>query len=136
MRGQPKPWHVAPDRDPEKGLQLLRLRFQRVSRRWKRRIRLRRFGRLVGFFLLWSALAIGLAWVMLKTLSPWPPTATIKHLLSFPNCAAARAVGLAPARKGQPGYWSGHDADNDGIACEPLPRRLREVAPGVYKTVP
>jgi hypothetical protein len=25
--------------------------------------------------------------------------------------------------KGEPGYWERHDADEDGIACEPLPRR-------------
>ncbi|TIS94845.1 excalibur calcium-binding domain-containing protein [Mesorhizobium sp.] len=46
-----------------------------------------------------------------------------RHLLAAPSCDAARAVGLAPARRGRPGYWSKHDADNDGIACEPWPRR-------------
>lgn len=131
MSGQPKPWHLPPNRDPEKGLRLLKLRFQRVSRRWEHRTRLRRYRRVVGFCVLWLVLATGLAWILLKTLSPWPPTATIKHLLSFPNCAAARAVGLAPARRGQPGYWPKHDADNDGIACEPL-RQWRQIAPGVY----
>lgn len=45
-----------------------------------------------------------------------------RHLLAAPNCDAARSVGLAPAQRGQPGYWSKHDADNDGIACEPWPR--------------
>ncbi|RUX00540.1 excalibur calcium-binding domain-containing protein [Mesorhizobium sp. M8A.F.Ca.ET.202.01.1.1] len=47
------------------------------------------------------------------------PLSALRHLAAFPNCAAARAVGLAPARKGQPGYWPTHDADKDGIACEP-----------------
>jgi hypothetical protein len=37
----------------------------------------------------------------------------------FPNCAAARAAGVAPIYAGQPGYRPGLDADNDGIACEP-----------------
>lgn len=45
----------------------------------------------------------------------------VRHLASAPNCSAARAVGLAPARRGQPGYWPSHDADNDGTACEPWP---------------
>jgi hypothetical protein len=47
---------------------------------------------------------------------------TLKHIASFPNCDAARAVGLAPSKKGQPGYWNRHDRDGDGIACERWPR--------------
>ena len=39
------------------------------------------------------------------------------------NCAHARRAGVAPIRRGQPGYRRGLDADNDGIACEPYPRR-------------
>lgn len=52
-------------------------------------------------------------------LSPWPPLTTLKHIASAPNCDAARAVGLAPAFIGQPGYWQRHDRDKDGFACEP-----------------
>ena len=48
--------------------------------------------------------------------SPW---AALRHLAAFQNCSAARAVGLAPAHRGEPGYWPTHDADHDGIACEP-----------------
>lgn len=36
---------------------------------------------------------------------------------SYRNCAAARAVGAGPIRKGQPGYGSHLDPDNDGIVC-------------------
>lgn len=36
----------------------------------------------------------------------------------FPNCSAARAAGAAPIRRGEPGYRSGLDRDDDGIACE------------------
>ncbi|MFC3324365.1 excalibur calcium-binding domain-containing protein [Mesorhizobium cantuariense] len=43
----------------------------------------------------------------------------LRHLAAFPNCTAARAVGLASARRGEPGYWPTHDADHDGKACEP-----------------
>lgn len=36
----------------------------------------------------------------------------------YPNCAAARSAGAAPVRRGQPGYASHLDRDNDGIGCE------------------
>ncbi|MGO4722439.1 MULTISPECIES: excalibur calcium-binding domain-containing protein [unclassified Inquilinus] len=42
--------------------------------------------------------------------------------MAFPNCASARLVGLAPASRGEPGYYSRHDRDDDGVACEPLIR--------------
>lgn len=37
----------------------------------------------------------------------------------FRSCAAARAAGAAPMRRGEPGYNPRLDGDNDGIACEP-----------------
>lgn len=37
---------------------------------------------------------------------------------AFPNCSAARAAGAAPVRRGDPGYGSHLDRDNDGIGCE------------------
>jgi Flp pilus assembly secretin CpaC len=39
---------------------------------------------------------------------------------SFRNCDAARAAGVAPIRRGEPGYGPHLDSDNDGIGCEPL----------------
>ena len=36
----------------------------------------------------------------------------------YRNCDAARAAGAAPLYRGEPGYRSGLDRDNDGIACE------------------
>ncbi|HOZ05071.1 MAG TPA: excalibur calcium-binding domain-containing protein [Arenimonas sp.] len=36
----------------------------------------------------------------------------------YPNCAAVRAAGAAPLRRGEPGYASHLDRDNDGVACE------------------
>ncbi|WP_255574133.1 excalibur calcium-binding domain-containing protein [Austwickia sp. TVS 96-490-7B] len=36
----------------------------------------------------------------------------------YRSCKEARAAGAAPIRRGQPGYRSGLDRDNDGIACE------------------
>lgn len=53
---------------------------------------------------------------------PFPPLVMLRHVAAPPNCDAVRAVGLAPALRGQPGYFGSHDRDNDGIACEPWPR--------------
>lgn len=36
----------------------------------------------------------------------------------YSNCAAARNAGVAPLRRGDAGYRSGLDRDNDGLACE------------------
>lgn len=36
----------------------------------------------------------------------------------YANCSAARAAGAAPLHKGDTGYRSGLDRDNDGVACE------------------
>ena len=38
---------------------------------------------------------------------------------SYRNCAAARAAGAAPIRRGEPGYGAHMDGDGDGVACEP-----------------
>lgn len=37
---------------------------------------------------------------------------------AFRNCTAARAAGAAPVKRGDPGYGSHLDRDNDGVACE------------------
>lgn len=37
---------------------------------------------------------------------------------AFANCAAARAEGAAPVRRGDPGYGTHLDGDGDGIGCE------------------
>ncbi|MFH1157632.1 MAG: excalibur calcium-binding domain-containing protein [Pseudomonadota bacterium] len=63
---------------------------------------------------------IGL-FLILKT-SPWPPLVTLRHIASFLNCDAARSLGLAPAHRGEPGYYPWHDRDNDNISCEQWPR--------------
>ncbi len=36
----------------------------------------------------------------------------------YDHCSAARAAGVAPIRRGEPGYRSELDRDEDGIACE------------------
>lgn len=37
----------------------------------------------------------------------------------YPNCDSARAAGVAPLHRGEPGYRPPLDRDDDGIACEP-----------------
>jgi len=37
---------------------------------------------------------------------------------AYANCTEARAAGAAPVRRGDPGYGSHLDRDNDGIGCE------------------
>ena len=41
----------------------------------------------------------------------------------FRSCAEAWRAGVAPIRRGEPGYRPGLDGDNDGVACEPFRRR-------------
>ncbi|MFI9531057.1 excalibur calcium-binding domain-containing protein [Micromonospora rosaria] len=36
----------------------------------------------------------------------------------YANCAAVRAAGKAPIRRGDPGYSRRLDRDGDGVACE------------------
>ena len=118
----PKIWPI--HNDPvaaETRLRKLKRGFQRVSRRWDRPFRLRRLYRTVAIAAIAITASFALTWYFLT--SPWPPIPTLKHVAAFPNCEAARLVGLAPTFKGQPGYWVRNDRDRDGIACEPY--RLR-----------
>nr|WP_246209826.1 excalibur calcium-binding domain-containing protein [Pikeienuella piscinae] len=52
---------------------------------------------------------------------------TLRHWAAAPNCDAARAIGLAPAAIGEPGYYARHDADHDGVACEPYRAARTEI---------
>ncbi|MFJ3973885.1 excalibur calcium-binding domain-containing protein [Streptomyces sp. NPDC090021] len=38
--------------------------------------------------------------------------------VSYKNCAAVRAAGAAPIRRGEPGYGRHLDRDGDGVGCE------------------
>jgi len=67
-------------------------------------------------------IAAGLYTVVQAFSGLWPPLMMLRHWAAVPNCTAARMVGLAPARRGEPGYYVHHDADSDGVACEPWPR--------------
>lgn len=104
-----------PGRDPEQELQSIQRRFRAVTARHDRKAwRLRLAKRIL--------IGIGIVALLLSALwsiSPWPLMVTLRHLGAAPNCSAARFFDLAPARRGKPGYYQRHDADADGIACEP-----------------
>ena len=59
---------------------------------------------------------------LMSSSSPWSkdydPQA-VAPAVYFPNCAAARAAGVAPLSYGDPGYAAHLDRDGDGEACEP-----------------
>lgn len=69
-----------------------------------------------------GAIAVGIAGMPVAQATP-PTTTTSPSPTSggsayYPNCRAACAAGVTPIYRGQPGYRSGLDRDNDGIACE------------------
>ncbi len=49
---------------------------------------------------------------------PAAPAALSSSGVSFANCSEVKAAGAAPISRGEPGYSSKLDRDNDGIACE------------------
>ncbi|MEF2975743.1 excalibur calcium-binding domain-containing protein [Subtercola sp. YIM 133946] len=52
---------------------------------------------------------------------PAPVAPTPPASVYYANCTAAWQAGAAPIRRGQPGYRSALDRDNDGVACEVRP---------------
>jgi hypothetical protein len=120
----------SPRVDPETELSRLKGRSQKVSSRYFRRVKLQRSYRFtilvvlaaVGSFAVTMGVMTLQPWSALSS-SPWTAAMHAKHLAAYADCAAVRAVGLASAYRGQPGYWPQHDRDKDGIACEPYPRR-------------
>lgn len=103
----------------------LRRRFARATARRQPRNRSQSWKALSGLLIVAVAVALA-AWALTArlpaTASHWSFNERLRHILAAPNCDAARAMGLAPARRGAPGYYQRHDADRDGIACEPFPR--------------
>lgn len=112
--------------DPDAQADALKRRFRSVSRRYERSLAshrlLRTTAQVAGAaFLLFALLSAPIA--VTAYLWDWPFSTTARHFLAWPSCRAARGVGLAPAFRDDPGYWFHLDADKDGIACEPWPRR-------------
>lgn len=114
----PRTWTVYENEDRDVKAERLKQRFAAISKRAF--ARKSKSSRLVALLI---AAFLGLAgfmlWFGFEHSREWTADEMARHLAAMPNCAAARAVGLAPARIGRPGYWPAHDADNDGWACEP-----------------
>lgn len=104
----------------DRKLAFLRKRLRSVTRRHERATKRQRFYRALRWPVM-IAIAVGLSCWGFANYKHWPFLTAIRHLTAFPNCYAARAVGLAPSREGQPGYWPQHDTDNDKVACELAP---------------
>lgn len=109
--------------DPERRLRRLRRWFARVTSRLERADRLRRARRaarriappLTAVALIAGAGLAALVWTL-----PWPVGLTLRHVAAAHNCFRAHAVGLTPARRGEPDYRPDQDADQDGGSCEPV----------------
>ena len=124
----PNPNPVSPGPGPEERLRDVQRRLDAVAARHYRANDLRRYRRrLAKISVLAGLVAFVVVWGLAS--SPWPVTTTLRHIASAPSCYFTRLVGLAPARRGAPGYWQHHDRDGDGIACEARPRPAE---PGVY----
>jgi endonuclease YncB( thermonuclease family) len=104
------------DIHPESRLPKIERRFGTVTG-LDRPNRRKRFYRALTFLAVTTIFGSAVVWYF--SASPWSLVQTLKHFAAFPSCRAAEAIGLAPALRGQPGYWPKHDADNNGVACEP-----------------
>ena len=124
----PRPWGADRLSDPDRRADALRAKFARVSRRIERAYSMRKAKPCIALALV-SLVAGAAIFIYWHANAKWTLGETLRHLLAAPNCASARTVGLAPAYRGQPGYWPKLDADKDGIACEPWPRRKRFYSP-------
>jgi hypothetical protein len=122
MKNWPESWQFLQSNEPDPKIRQLRRRFAAISNRYHRPNRLRQLYQGVKVPMLMIGCAAG-AYATMVAGSPWDHGTTLRHYAAAFNCSAARAVGLAPAYEGEPGYWWRNDRDRDGIACEPWPGR-------------
>lgn len=72
-------------------------------------------GLLRSWWVIWGVMLGTLLAIFLA--SPWS-LEELRIEAAGRNCASAKAVGLAPIRRGGPGYYWWNDRDGDGVACE------------------
>ena len=78
---------------------------------------------IVGLFVI----VIAVVWFATPTLHRWwnnvqrtpEQIAKVEQSIYYHGCNDARAAGVAPIHRGEPGYRPEMDGDNDGVACEP-----------------
>jgi len=68
------------------------------------------------------AASISGGWLLTAPAEPATPE-TRQVTTYYRYCSDARAAGVAPLNRGDPGYRPELDADDDGIACEPYSGR-------------
>ena len=116
----PKSFQVHHGRNPEKELRNLQHQFRAASRRHDGISAPRLAHKRVKIWPLTILGAIAL-YLVLANFLPWLPSMALESGPYYRNCDAARAAGVAPIYRGQPGYRLPLDRDGDGIACEPRP---------------
>jgi Excalibur calcium-binding domain len=116
-----RPWGL-PDDDATIAAYEEHRRYREMSRRYREGRRWRRRGWIalvavmcVGSALLW---ADRLELPFVRSSPEVRVWTSAKSVGPFRYCSEARAAGVAPIRRGQPGYADHLDADGDGIACE------------------
>jgi Excalibur calcium-binding domain len=112
-----KGWHVHRQSARHADLRHLERRFSRVSGRFRRSSNFRLVGAIA-----WGAvgiMAIGCLIAAQSSRPKWTIATSLPVATYVANCSEARARGIAPIFRGQPGYRPALDADNDGVACEP-----------------
>jgi hypothetical protein len=65
-----------------------------------------------------AKVATGSSSTVAPTPTPKPYTPPPSSSVYYANCTEAKAAGAAPIYRGEPGYRSALDRDNDGVACE------------------
>jgi hypothetical protein len=93
--------------------------FRQSSRRFRSRESFRGIGqRLRDLGLVGLGCAIGAGGMMFADNIPVGESASTARYVYYANCRDAFLDGAVSIRRGEPGYRSKLDADNDGVACE------------------
>ena len=66
-----------------------------------------------------SAVTFASVWMLPGTPAVATASPATVATIYYAGCNEARAAGVAPIYRGQPGYRPEMDGDSDGIACEP-----------------
>lgn len=97
-------------------------RLRRLQERFRRATPSRK-ARIIAWDHFWLVTACGMLFALTyffteTSLDFGSPFIAARHFVAIGSCETASYVGLAPARRGEAGYWAKNDRDRDGIACE------------------
>ena len=76
--------------------------------------------------IVWAVAIVMAAQLGLRSFGFGSDSVALRHLVAGTGCDAASEVGLAPAHRGDPGYWRRLDPANTGVSCRfaGLPARI------------